>query len=204
MHARGVGHVLVDHLDDAERRHLRRRGRAGRRPRASQRIARRRGVEPQRPAGEARGVVAAERQVGIGHRRFACRRGHSRPGPGSAPALSGPTAMRPIAVDMRDRAAAGADLHHLDHRDAQRQAGALPEASDARDLEGARGLRLAVIDQADLRRRAAHVERQHVGRGRIAARSWRRRSRRRPGRFPPGGSGSGTRSRSSSARRRTA
>ena len=36
---------------------------------------------------------------------------------------------------MRDRAAAGADLHHLDHRNPQRQTGAFAEAADPRDLE---------------------------------------------------------------------
>ncbi len=64
---------------------------------------------------------------------------------------------------MRDRAAAGADLHHLDHRNPQRQSGAFAEPPDPRDLERARGLRLAIVDQADLRGGAAHVERQHVG-----------------------------------------
>jgi hypothetical protein len=41
-------------------------------------------------------------------------------GPGSAPALSGP-AMLPHPIDAGDRAAAGPDLDHLDHRHAHRQ-----------------------------------------------------------------------------------
>src|SRR6516165_10753811 len=64
----------------------------------------------------------------------------------------------PERVDARDRAAAGADLDHFDHRDAQRQPAALEKAVDPRHLEGARGLRLRLVDEADLRGRPAHVE----------------------------------------------
>ena len=63
---------------------------------------------------------------------------------------------------MRDRAAARADLHHLDHRDAQRQAGAFQETRRAVHFVDARRIRLEILDQADLRRGAAHVERQHL------------------------------------------
>ena len=68
--------------------------------------------------------------------------------------------MRFIGVDAGQRAAAGADLDHLDHGDAHRQAAALHEAVAAVDLEAARGHRLAVVDDADLGGRAAHVEGQ--------------------------------------------
>ncbi len=44
MHARGVGHVLVDHLDDAERRHLRRQAQPAADAR-QQRIVRRGGIQ---------------------------------------------------------------------------------------------------------------------------------------------------------------
>src|SRR5262249_42592749 len=64
----------------------------------------------------------------------------------------------PERVDARDRAAAGADLDHFDDRDAQRQPAAFEKAVDPRHLEGARGLRLRLVDKADLRGRAAHVE----------------------------------------------
>src|SRR5215468_2215164 len=66
--------------------------------------------------------------------------------------------LPPEKVDARDRAAAGADLDHFDHRDAQRQPAAFEKAVDPRHLEGARGLRLRLVDEADLRGRAAHVE----------------------------------------------
>src|SRR5215471_208204 len=56
----------------------------------------------------------------------------------------------PQRIDARDRAAAGADLDHFDHRNAQRQPAALEKAVDPRHLEGARGLRLRLVDEADL------------------------------------------------------
>ncbi len=65
-------------------------------------------------------------------------------------------------IDARDRAAAGADLDHLDDRDAQRQPAALLEAIDPRDLERAARLRLQIVDQANLRGGAAHVVGQHL------------------------------------------
>ena len=159
--AGGVGHVLVDHFHHRQRRHRRvqperaadfcRQGVMGGRL-----------VQLHGAAGEARGIVAAERQVGIRHRRVrptTAVAGRARIGAGTFRA----DADAPQAVHLRDGAAAGADLHHLDHRDAQRQAGALAEAADPGDLEAAGGLRLVIVDQADLRRGAAHVEGQHVG-----------------------------------------
>ena len=61
-----------------------------------------------------------------------CRRGRSRPGPGSAPAECGPDAQQPDLVDRGDRAAAGADLDHVDDRRLDRQARTLLEAVHAR------------------------------------------------------------------------
>ena len=70
--------------------------------------------------------------------------------------------MRRSASTPRDRAAAGADLDHVDHRDAHRDAAALGETIGSRDLEMARLLRGVVVDQRDLRGGAAHVERQRA------------------------------------------
>ena len=70
--------------------------------------------------------------------------------------------MRPSPVDDGDGAAARADLHHLDHGDAERQPAALEEAMGTRDLEGPRRPRLGIVDQADLGGRAAHVEGEHA------------------------------------------
>ena len=61
-------------------------------------------------------------------------------------------------VEARDRAAAGADLDHLDHGMRTGRPAALQEARGAVDLEQPRGVRLEVVDQADLGRGAAHVE----------------------------------------------
>ena len=65
------------------------------------------------------------------------------------------------AIDRGDGAAAGTDLHHFDDRDGDRHAGALAEAIGAGNLEGLCRLRHLVLDQADLCRRAAHVEGKH-------------------------------------------
>ena len=85
-------------------------------------------------AGEARRVESG-RAAGR-HRSPSAprRRARSRPGPARCRRCPAPpdAAER---VDAGDRAAAGADLHHVDHRDAHRQAAALDEAIGARDLE---------------------------------------------------------------------
>src|ERR1051325_4038300 len=60
-------------------------------------------------------------------------------------------------VDARYRAAAGADLDHLDDRDPERQAAAFLEPVDARHLEGAAGLRLEFVNQNELPGGAAPV-----------------------------------------------
>ena len=94
------------------------------------------------PPANAAGSIMPERHVGVGDGRQRCRRGRSRPGPAPRPRSPGPPVTRFSASTLRDRAAAGADLHHLDHRDAHRQAAALQEARGAVDLERARGMRL--------------------------------------------------------------
>ena len=66
--------------------------------------------------------------------------------------------MRRSRVHARNGAAACPDLDHLDGRDAQRQAASLQEPVLPRHLEIARQLRTVVVDQADFRRGAAHVE----------------------------------------------
>ena len=105
---------------------------------------------------------------------------------------------------MRDRAAAGADLHHLDHRNPQRQSRSFAEPPDPRDLEA----RAVCGLKSSIRQIFAVVPpmsndstfcQPALPRDRSP-----RRSRRPPARSPPGGSGSGTRSRSWSARRPTA
>ena len=70
---------------------------------------------------------------------------------------------------MRDRAAAGADLDQLDGGDLHGQAGAAQEALLARRLEAVGDQRLAVVDQRELGRRAAHVEGEHALEAGVAA-----------------------------------
>src|SRR5213075_3285294 len=65
-------------------------------------------------------------------------------------------------VLCRDGSAARTDLDHLDRLDLERETGAFAEALVVRDFEiGADG-RLAIRDQAELGRGAAHVKRQHT------------------------------------------
>ena len=106
-----------------------------------------------------RRVDTAECDIGIGHR-----------GIGAAAAITGGTWLRTgtarpdldafQGIDAGDRATTGADLDHLDHRDAHRQAAALHEARRAIDLEGTGLEGATIVDQADLGGGAAHVERE--------------------------------------------
>ena len=63
---------------------------------------------------------------------------------------------------MRDASTACSDLDQFDGRNTDRQAAAFDEALLARGLEGVGDFGLAVVDDAELRRGAAHVEREHV------------------------------------------
>ena len=156
VHAGGVRHVLVHDLGDtvggADRVEAQRLADPRR-----QHLGRLLGVELDGAAGEVHGIDLAERDVAVGDCRFrATAAVAGGAGLGTGAARSDLDARQ--RVDRGDRAAAGADLHHLDHRDAHRQAAALQEAGGAVDLEGARLERLAVVDQADLGGGAAHVE----------------------------------------------
>ena len=156
VRAGGGGHVLVDHLADAEGRgpgvH-----REGFRHVCPDRVGRRGLLEAHRSAREALGVEASHDGVGVGHR-----------GARAAAAVAGGAGLGAGArgshldavelVDRRDRAAAGADLDHLDDGDAHRQAAALLEAVGAVHLKGAGEERRVVVDEADLGGGAAHVE----------------------------------------------
>ena len=68
--------------------------RARRRARRATR-ARERRVERELAAEEERGIEPAEHDVGVGDRRALAAAGRSRPGPGTAPALCGPTCRKP-------------------------------------------------------------------------------------------------------------
>ena len=113
-------------------------------------------------AEEVAGVEVAEHQVGVGHRRPLAAAPVARGAGLGARALRAHLGQA-HAVDVRDRAAAGADLDELDDRHQERQPAAALEAPHARHLELARDLRLAVVDEADLGGGAAHVEGEHAG-----------------------------------------
>ena len=177
VHARRIRHVLAHHLVHRVGRH--RPGKAERfADLAFQRPIRQLGLQRNGAAGERRRIDHAQCHVGVGHGRQ-----------GAAAAVAGGArlgsrTLRPHRdalqrIHLRDRAAAGADLDHLDHRDAHRQAAALQESRGAVDLEHARGMRLVVVDQADLGGGAAHVEGQcaaFAARGLLPGpRRWRRR-----------------------------
>ncbi len=166
MHARGTRHVLIDDVVDApgELLHAQSRlvGDGGHgRPRGRE-------VDFHRPAGEKVGIEIAEQEIGVGHRR-----------PRSTQSIGRRAGFRPRAfrahlqqadrIQVCDRAATRANLDELDGRDADRQAGALGEPLLARRLEMIGDQRFAAVDDGELRRRAAHVEGQHVAAGILRA-----------------------------------
>ena len=118
-------------------------------------------IERHAPAKEEGRVEIAEQQVGVGDRR-----------PHAAPAVARRTRVGARAVwpnfqqsetiDARNRAAARANLDQIHNRDLHRQPAALLESILAVDFELRRGHRLAVFDDAQLGRRATHVEGQQV------------------------------------------
>ena len=131
-------------------------------------------VELHLAAEEAVGAEPAEHEVGVGHGRLL-----------AAEAVAGRARLRARAlrtdpqgavVDAGDRAAAGADLENIHHGDLHRQR--LVVAADQRR---AGGQRLALVDDAGLRRGAAHVEGDGVlDAERVAERLGADHARRRP------------------------
>ena len=123
-------------------------------------------VELDLAAEEVARVEPAQDDVGVGDRRLdAAPPVADRPGIGArAPR---PDAEEPARVDPGDAAAAGADLDQVDDGRADRVA-RQRHAADARagvaaDVVVLGHGRPAVLDQPDLGRRAAHVERDDVG-----------------------------------------
>ena len=180
MDARGVGHVLVGDLVNAPGRLLDRHAQLvgdlllDRPPRAVD-------IQLHAPAEEVGRVKIAEDQIGVGHRRL----GSAAPvadRPWIRPGRVRPDLEQPERIHARDRAAAGADLDHLDHRDLDGQPGAFLEAIDSIDLELMGDQRAALVDHTEFGRRAAHVERQQVGvASGLAIGGRRQRARRRAG-----------------------
>ena len=166
VRARGVRHVLVHHLADAERGELRVE------PQFVAYASRDRGfgslsLEGNRASREELRIDPSQDDIRVRHRGFVSaasvrRRPRLRPG------ARGPHLDPLQVVDPRDRPAAGPDLHHLDDGNPHRQPAPLLEAVAARDLERARMERSAAVDHAQLGRRPAHVEGEHVAQFQIA------------------------------------
>ena len=158
MHARGIRHVLGDDFCDCERAE---RGVYFERLRdvAGYGNFRTGGFKRDAAAGKALRVEEAHRAVRIGHRcMHAAARVARRAGLGTCAVGADLHALE--IVDSRNRAAARADLHHLDDGDADRQPAAFHEPVHAAEFETARDLGFEIVDKADLGGGAAHVERQ--------------------------------------------
>ena len=111
-------------------------------------------------AQQAVGIEPAQHQVGVGDGGFAAAAAVAdRPGP-RAGALRA-DAQHARGIDRGDRAAAGADRVHVDHRHV--------DGHGVFQLELARHGRHGVLDQADVGRGAAHVVGDEVGMARGAA-----------------------------------
>ena len=115
------------------------------------------GVELHRAAEEIVRVEPAEHHIGVGDGRLGAAAAIADRAGIGAGALRADL-ERADVVDPGDRAAAGADLDHVDHRQHHRMA-----AGIAADVIAGRQRRLAVADQARLGGGAAHVERDDVG-----------------------------------------
>ena len=114
-------------------------------------------VELHRAAEEIVRVEPAEHHVGVGDGRLGAAAAIADRAGIGARALRADL-QRADVVDPGDRAAAGADLDHVDHRQHHRMA-----AGIAADVIAGRQRRLALADQARLGGGAAHVEGDDVG-----------------------------------------
>ncbi len=160
MHPRGVGHVLVDDLIDGP-------GCAGevqpeRLGQATPDGTFGRGhVKRHSAAQEIERVQVAEDEVSVSH----CRLQSAHAVASWAWVTAGrvwPHLDQPKAVHTGNAAAARPDLDQLNATDLDRQPRTLLEPLQASDLEFTRNGRAALFDQAGLRGRPAHVERQQV------------------------------------------
>ena len=152
-------HALVHDLVDAPRRLLDRE--AERLGDARQRALRGRLSSRMRPPRKKAGIVVAEHQVGVGDGRL--RAAHAvAGGPGSEPGESGPTLSRPTssmaAIDPPPAPISIMSMTGalMGRPEARLKRWTRPASSIGGDLDA------AVLDQAGLRGRAAHVERDHV------------------------------------------
>ena len=173
-------HALADDVVDAPRRFDRGQGQRFGDPRQG-RLGRL-FIQAHAAAEEERRVQIAQKKIGVGHRRL-------RPAPSIArrPRVGAGASRSHLEqaqlIEPGDRAAAGANLDHVNHRRLDGQAAALFESMDARRFQHRRHVRLAVLYQAGLGRRAPHVEGDHVGLANPAAEEGGRQTAPRRARF---------------------
>ena len=164
----GLRHGVVDDVDDAGRRGARVDAQ-GFRQTLGNRGFRRRMIDRQVARQQRALVEIAEQQVAVRHRRLgAAAAVADRPRLGAGALRA--DAQAAGAIHPGDRAAAGRHLGQVDHRHADRMAGAVHPAiaaGAAADLVLGRRLVLPVADQAGLGGGAAHVERQQVAIARL-------------------------------------
>ena len=161
MNARRIGHVLFDDFGDTCRRpeilEAQRSADGLLQGRLGTRF-----IKLDLAAGEIGGIDFAQRQIGIGDGGFGAAAAIADGAGGRAGAVR-PDGDAVQFVDAGDGAAAGADFHHFDDRNAHRNAGALHVAVGAGDFEFAGAFRFAIGEQADLGGGAAHVEGEDFG-----------------------------------------
>ena len=159
MHPCGARHVLVHHVVDAAR-HVN-DGQAGPFGERLHGALRRIAVDCHAAARKEFGIQETQQQVGVRDgRRFAATAVADRSGLRSG--TFRPDFQQLHVVDMGNAAAAGADFDELDGRDVQWQAAALGEALFAGRLEMIVDMGFAIVDQGQLRRRAAHIECENI------------------------------------------
>jgi hypothetical protein len=110
------------------------------------------------PTGKGNRIDAAQHDIRVGHCRF-CAAAAVTHGSGVRACAIRSDDDPTKSIDAGDRAAAGTDFDHFDHRNTQRQSAAFEKSVNARHLESTRGLRLSLVDQTDFRRCATHIER---------------------------------------------
>ena len=160
----GVDHVVHGHRDHAERGLLERSGPAARPRWPRSRAGDRSRSSGMRPPRKCLGAQAAEHDVGVGHRRLECRRGRRRTGPGSAPgALRADLVIWPLRPPWRSS-------RRRPRSSRCRSSGPSPGCRPDRGVgAGASCGAWPAGGHADVRRGAAHVQRDRARRARCAA-----------------------------------
>ena len=146
MHSRCARHVLAYHFSHAECR-----GHFGESQRQADVFGQSRtgcsDIKPYVASREPLRINSPDQQIRIGHSRaLAVIAIAGRPGirPGALRSDRDPAKL----VDLRDRAAARSDFHHVDDRHPKGESAVLAESVDSRDFETPAGLRCSAIEHA--------------------------------------------------------